>query len=403
MSNIDKVSVKGEFFNIVSPSAFGDYIETIGGACTNTSGYAKDQIFLAKTNDVQNLYQATQAISFGANIVVGTNCKRTTLDEVIRSMSGASSASDVSYNNASSHLAADDVQEAIDEVQGNVVSVNSALTNVGNNLSHQNLLDNPWFTVNQREASSYSGDNILTFDRWHLWNGSSLNGTIAKSGNVVTLTRATGSAYILIAQRLEDYSLLEGKILTMSLLLADGTIKSGSGLFVNSSTPVVFYSVNNKIALDYASSGYFRFVCYESSIQIKAIKLELGSVSTLAMDTAPNYATELLKCQRYFVRVKSSNSTLKPFGFGFASDTTKARLSIPLSVPMRSAPTINFSDISVFRIYPHVARVSSPLVIGNDGSAIEIQATSSNTLTQYETLVLALGTENEYVDLSADL
>ena len=129
MSNIDKVSVKGEFFNIVSPSAFGDYIETIGGACINTSGYAKDQIFLAKTNDVQNLYQATQAISFGANIVVGTNCKRTTLDEVIRSMSGASSASDVSYNNASSHLAADDVQEAIDEVQGNVVSVNSALSN----------------------------------------------------------------------------------------------------------------------------------------------------------------------------------------------------------------------------------------------------------------------------------
>ena len=34
-----------------------------------------------------------------------------------------------------------------------------------------------------------------------------------------------------------------------------------------------------------------------TSISIKAIKLELGSVSTLAMDTAPNYATELAKCK----------------------------------------------------------------------------------------------------------
>ena len=135
MSNIDKVSVKGEFFNIVSPSAFGDYIETIGGACTNPSGYAKDRIFLAKTNDVQNLYKATQAISFGANIVVGTNCEKTSLSEVIATSGGASSADQVSYDNSTSGLTADDVQEAIDEVNGktntnanNISSLNSALS-----------------------------------------------------------------------------------------------------------------------------------------------------------------------------------------------------------------------------------------------------------------------------------
>lgn len=132
MGNVDKVQVKGEFYNIVSPSAFGDYIETIGGACTNPSGYAKDDVFLALNNDVQNLYQATQAIAFAANIVVGTNCQQTSLKEVIKNSGGASSADHVSYNNSLSGLAADDVQEAIDEVAGDVSSLNSALSNKEN-------------------------------------------------------------------------------------------------------------------------------------------------------------------------------------------------------------------------------------------------------------------------------
>ena len=41
---------------------------------------------------------------------------------------------------------------------------------IGQTVSNPNLLDNPWFTVNQREQSSYSsGDGGLTFDRWKLW------------------------------------------------------------------------------------------------------------------------------------------------------------------------------------------------------------------------------------------
>lgn len=170
MGNVDKVRVKGEFYNIVSPSAFGDYIETIGGACTNPNGYAKDAIFLAKTYEVQNLYQATQAIAFGANIVVGTNCKQTTLDEVIKSMSGASTASDVSYSNTSSGLTATDAQAAIDEVNGktntnanNISSLNSALTNEAATRS----------AMGAKNLLPFTMENIKAINTNGTWNGNS--------------------------------------------------------------------------------------------------------------------------------------------------------------------------------------------------------------------------------------
>lgn len=215
MSNIDKVSVKGEFFNIVSPSAFGDYIETIGGACTNPSGYAKDRIFLAKTNDVQNLYKATQAISFGANIVVGTNCEKTSLSEVIATSGGASSADQVSYDNSTSGLTADDVQEAIDEVNGktntnanNISSLNSALSNevtTRAKLGGHNLLDTSNYIQDALTGVTVTRDKEGVF---------TINGT-ASVGGALIFKRTTGA----------ELQQLNGMVMN---LVSEGTLPSGA-------------------------------------------------------------------------------------------------------------------------------------------------------------------------------
>lgn len=128
MANIDKVSVKNTVYNIVSPAVVSDYIEVIGGACTKPDGYEEDEVILAKQNDVQLLFKATQDIAFGANIVENTNCVRTTLEEVLKNAGGgggASSADQVSYNNSASGLEAENVQEAVDEL----ASENQTLTN----------------------------------------------------------------------------------------------------------------------------------------------------------------------------------------------------------------------------------------------------------------------------------
>ena len=140
MANIDKVSVKNTVYNIVSPAVVSDYIEVIGGACTKPDGYVEDEVILAKQNDVQLLFKATQTIAFGANIVENTNCVRTTLEEVLKNAGGgggASSADQVSYDNSDSGLEAENVQEAVDELATNAGTASSqiqTLTNQANDM-----------------------------------------------------------------------------------------------------------------------------------------------------------------------------------------------------------------------------------------------------------------------------
>lgn len=80
MDNIlDHVVVQGQRYDIVSPTAFGDNIETIGSACINPDGYAKGSTFLARLGNEQFYYEATAAITQGSAISEGTNCKKTTV------------------------------------------------------------------------------------------------------------------------------------------------------------------------------------------------------------------------------------------------------------------------------------------------------------------------------------
>lgn len=55
----------------------------------------------------------------------------TTMNAKLQSLIGAvaPNASDISYSNATSHMSADDVQEAIDELDGSVDTLNASLTN----------------------------------------------------------------------------------------------------------------------------------------------------------------------------------------------------------------------------------------------------------------------------------
>lgn len=177
MANIDKVSVKNTVYNIVSPAVVSDYIEVIGGACTKPDGYEEDEVILAKQNDVQLLFKATQDIAFGANIVENTNCVRTTLEEVLKNAGGgggASSADQVSYDNSDSGLEAENVQEAVDELATNAGTASSqiqTLTNQANSmvnvLGAKNLLET------ELEGT--------TFDKVNVTRNS--NGTISVSTN----------------------------------------------------------------------------------------------------------------------------------------------------------------------------------------------------------------------------
>ena len=67
-------------------------------------------------------------------------------------------------------------------------------------------------------------------------------------------------------------------------------------------------------------------------------------------DPPPNYALELLKCQRYFVRMKNTESSAVSIGFGSKTAHNKVAITVPLAVPMRIKPTVKCSDPSLLRV-----------------------------------------------------
>lgn len=579
MANIDKISVKNTVFNIVSPAVVSDYIEVIGGACTKPDGYEEDEVILAKQNDVQLLFKATQDIAFGANIVENTNCVRTTLEEVLKNAGGgggASSADQVSYDNSASGLEAENVQEAIDEVQGNVVSVNQTLTNevtdisdeiadmnnvlgaknllnhtgvsdlvngvtytvnadksistsgastvstgnkhsrlkiysdavpeligktlilsgcpadggseaydihlicydssntqlsqvfdqgsgatitIPNNtarmdvyvrcyydvdvtgltfkpmirpasikngayvrhamtnqeltpiaqaVSNRNLLDNPWFTVNQRGQNSYTGTtNKYGFDRWLA------NSDISKSDDIITFT--SGMAYAMIRQRLDKSLFENGKTYTFSFIKSDGSIASESFVYDGTSTAWIVvkvwgighYYTTYKNYTDYIEFGIFDTSDASETISFKAVKLELGSVSTLAQDTAPNYATELLKCQRYFKRIIIGERIGRVNNAGltirFGLDEVENMRSSPTATEVVDAQTeINISGAGVQFLLTKTTdyTVSADRVAG---ILLNLTETGAAKLASYTNQIVGIWNYNQYLDISADL
>lgn len=154
--------------------------------------------------------------------------------------------------------------------------------------SNSNLLDNPWFTVNQRGVTSYTSNYSYGVDRWM----SRLSGASISNGEI-KIGPTNG-----IAQILEDVLIdyIIGKECTISAIVngvlhSATRVLSGSYMYFNLGDSGIRMDLNltaTKIVMFFNSSGEDR--------TISAVKLELGSASTLANDSPPDYTTELLKC-----------------------------------------------------------------------------------------------------------
>lgn len=141
MDNIlDHVVVQGHRYDIVSPTAFGDYIETIGSACINPDGYAQGSTFLARLGNEQFYYEATAAITQGAAINEGTNCKKTTV------------------TGRESELASD-IQTLSNQIEA--VAENGAVNLLPNDAASQ-VVNGITFTVNNDGSVTVSGTATAT-------------------------------------------------------------------------------------------------------------------------------------------------------------------------------------------------------------------------------------------------
>lgn len=173
-------------------------------------------------------------------------------------------------------------------------------------VSNPNLLDNGWFTVNQRGQSSYSGNNSYTLDRWYVWSGGG-NLTVTKNNQGITLKNDSDAQIRELIQYLDiDFSRHKSEKITLSLMLQNGTVISEVGTVPNTLDGQANYIIDKEVSgfgrlmLGVRTTRPFfdlRTTTPSAEISIKSAKLEWGSTSTLSADNAPNYAEELLKCQ----------------------------------------------------------------------------------------------------------
>lgn len=147
--------------------------------------------------------------------------------------------------------------------------------------SNRNLLDNGWFIVNERGATTITSTDYCV----NRWIGTNL--TIASNGITSTANGSTLKQRLLAG--LKDS--LVGKKVVLSVKMSDGTIESGCVTYAKSAT-TIFNGTNMSGATD--SSGDIIFTFKASNKRIVAVKFEVGEASSLGNDTLPSYAIEIL-------------------------------------------------------------------------------------------------------------
>lgn len=178
-------------------------------------------------------------------------------------------------------------------------------------------------------------------DRWKMWQA---GGTVTVENGGIIIRKSSGE-YVQWGEVLEAdvWGALVGRQVTMSALTVNGQLATTTQTFTEDGIVtaaafdgLAFHSVGNIRLIDFLLTGA------ESPV-ILAVGLELGSQQTLAHQDAngawvlngiPDYAEQLLKCQRY----------LRPTGTQFitsqASGNMYGSVVMVNSYPMRAVPSI---------------------------------------------------------------
>lgn len=228
--------------------------------------------------------------------------------------------------------------------------------------SNRNLLDNWYFVgggsqlgdgvfpINQRGQTQYAWSGATCIDRWYIF---SANDTVTLSSSGLTVNANENGG--VLGQRIRYYPEYSQQPLICTFLTTDNkrivwsfTINTSKtwqgGTLVLNECPdfyvdALYDSAPNTVAFVLAKS----FDNIPHSIALKAAKLELGTVSTLANDPPPDFGEELRKCQRYFVRFSPKVNSRAYIGTGSANNSNNMLIFVPTPVTLRTTPTVSFS------------------------------------------------------------
>lgn len=231
---------------------------------------------------------------------------------------------------------------------------------------NRNLLDNACFKnpVNQRGQTVYTGQGY-TIDRWR--NGHNPAQFELIADGLVYSTSNEGVNIIALRQDIENCERYAGREVTLSVLISavSGITDGGNVVFVLRSNDekatqlsinIVepgLYSVTGTLPAELTKfTAFFYRTGKSASATIAAVKLELGSVQTLAyqdndgnwvLNDGTDYEEELRRCQRYFRVINSraaANAHLLDVR-GLNATTAVGTLVLPEA--MRAAPAVTVS------------------------------------------------------------
>ena len=163
--------------------------------------------------------------------------------------------------------------------------------------SNRNLLDNAFFTVNERGKSSYSTVGY-TLNRYRTWTNDVTVTPLSPNG--VTIANSGTGNYVLtqyITNELANF--LRGKTVTLSIMPTNGTIISNTDVVADSGAYNLIAETDDlKIRLHLGTTvTHYVDIYVNGTKSIDRIMLELGSTCTIALDAPRPYAEELARCQ----------------------------------------------------------------------------------------------------------
>ena len=267
--------------------------------------------------------------------------------------------------------------------------------------TNPNLLDNWWWgsasLINQRGVTSNTVvSNQYIIDRWYVYG----SGSWAITSSGIQFTNPADSANAcLMNQKFPTASFFDGKLLTASVLMGDGTTIYSGTITRTNGTLQHFYT-DDYLYITFHSDDYFQIRTRIGTTQtIRAVKLEFGNVSTLANDSYPNKAVELEKCLYYFERVKAVTNN-NSIAMGFGNGTS---VYAPMTIhPKASTPTLTYSGtVNIGKNSGSTAATAISLYsINNDTGHCTLRVDASNTSGDpYRVIVNAGG----YIDFNSDL
>lgn len=272
----------------------------------------------------------------------------------------------------------------------------------------RNLLTNPFFQINQRSFTT--GTNGAYFaDRWKLSNTDLITATRNNDGTV-TFTKTSGGTSTFIQHYIDRQTGLdEEATYTASLMDGDGNVYSVTEKFVpntQSEKPVFINGIRVAIGL-YGKGGQIWMGLYlqpasSGSFTLKAAKLELGEVSTLAQDAPPAYEQALNDCQ-YRCVVYESMPVNFLFCRGVATTTTNLRavIDLPRSMAKDKVPTVTITGNLTTPQGNTITAMSSASTVVR-GNKLVVNCTTSG-LTGGNTYDISTGNGGQTITISADL